>query len=464
MKIWARFILGFALLVAILLALRFSSYEPVGYSVSNYDTQQFVDASRIQFFSTRFFTSDRPATIALAYKLLGPADGYAITNLSSPGDFLSPSLAVQPGYGALTTLQNLLSIAGWLALAFVLFRNLRHPLPRLLGPALVLLFGFSPQAAEWNYVLMSEPISISLFILFLALSIELSASWPVVSPWLWAGWGAILVLWVFARDTNTYFLPVLLAGLAAFWWLSRGQNRKLRARGFWLLAAGLLMLFVVQTRAAQASGRWINPFFNNMLGHVFPNPEYLAFFEERGLPATEEVLALRDSPFTQLKFFDIPYLLDWTRQHGSSTYVAFIASHPGWAWQTFAAGTALSFTENTQPFFTRDEEVTPTWLVYLGDLLHPKDVSALFVVSAELVLLAYLSARSREPRTRAITLCLAVFCAGEIAMLFVSILGDAAGTVRHTIGSLIPLRLSVWLLLVFIFDAALVRPSQVSRR
>jgi hypothetical protein len=173
---------------------------------------------------------------------------------------------------------------------------------------------------------------------------------------------------------------------------------------------------------------------------------------------------LRDSPFTQLKFFDIPYLVDWTRQHGSGIYLAFIATHPGWALETFVAGTQVSFTENSQPFFTRNDEITPAWFVYLGDLMHPKDVSVVFVVLGELALFAYLATRARDPRLSGLAICLAVFFVGEMTMLFVSILGDAAGTVRHTIGSLIPLRLSMWMLLAFIFDAALVRPSQVSRR
>jgi hypothetical protein len=46
-----------------------------------------------------------------------------------------------------------------------------------------------------------------------------------------------------------------------------------------------------------------------------------------------------------------------------------------------------------------------------------------------------------------------------MATLFVSILGDASSIVRHTVGSLIPLRLSIWLLLAFILDFVLPQPS-----
>lgn len=466
MKTSPRQLLAFLLIVIFLLTLRLGSYEPAYRSVSNFDTQEFISAAKLPFFSARFFTSGRPTTMAFLYKALAPDQGYQVTNLSSPGDFINPPLAYQPGLGAISNVQTALSIAAWLGLAWVLFRNLRHQLPRLLGPFLVLFFGFTPQLAEWDYIAMSESVSVSVFILLLALSVELSAhlgrqgSAPVR---LWVGWFVTATLAVFARDSSAYFLLVLLA---AFFILLLGRRRifpKLQPRALWIALAALAILFFIQNQTAQASVRWVNPFFNNLLAHVFPDPEHLAFFKERGLPVTEEVLALQDSSFTQLKFFEIPYLVEWTRQHGASAYVSFIVTHPDWAWQTFVEGTRVSFTENIQPFFTRNEDVTPTWLVYLGDLLHPKDVSVLAVVSAELSLLAYLAWRSRGSSLSAIAACLIIFFIGELAMLFVSILGDASSIVRHTVGSLIPLRLSVWLLLVFIFDAALLSPSQVRR-
>jgi hypothetical protein len=355
----------------------------------------------------------------------------------------------------------------WLALAFVLFRNLRHPLVRLLAPLLVLFFGFSPQAAEWDYVLMSEPVSFSLFILFLAISIQLStrlASKTAPTAGLWTAWGTVAIVLAFARDTNAYFLLVLIAA-TAFFLLTRSRLApQFNSRPLLIAIAGLIALVLIQNQTAQASGRWINPFFNNLMAHVFTDSEHLVFFEQHGFPATDEVLALANTHFTQPAFFQIPYLMDWTRQHGAGTFISFIAAHPAWAWQTFANGTSLSFTENAQPFFTRNEEITPTWLVYIGDLLHPKDAGVLAVVVLELAILGYLAFLKRDPRVTALAVCLAVFFVGELAMLFVSILGDAAGIVRHTIGSLLPLRLSIWLLLVIIIDAALVHPPKVSRR
>lgn len=461
MKLSPRSLTVFALIALVFLGLRFQNYESLDRSVSNFDTQGYIQAGALPFFTSKFFTSGRPATIALLYKLARPPSGYQITNLSSPGDFLSPPLANQPGLGSVTVVQALIACLAWLLLAFVIFRNLRQTRIKILGTLLVLFFALVPQMAEWDYVLMSEPLSLSLFIGLLALSIEISvclATGPRklerLDAILLASWFAVAVLWVFARDTNAYMLLVVIGVLLLASIFHRRVKLRLPRRALLLLAGLLAVLFIVNSGTAQASVRWINPFFNNLLEHVLSDPEHLAFFEAHGFPATAEVLALKDSSYTQLKFFQIDYLVDWTKARGSSTYIQFIATHPAWAWQTIFFGSQLSFAENNQPFFIHNEDVTPGWLVYAGNLLHPKDESIFIIILLEFAVLAYLVARKADPRLVGLAACLAVFFVGELTMLAVSILGDASSVVRHTIGSLIPIRLTVWLLPPFILDAA----------
>ncbi len=449
----------FLLFVVIFLGLRLANYEPPNWSVSNFDTQEYIRVAHLPIFTSRFFTSNRTATIALMYKLAEPEGGYEVTNLSSPGDFLSPALTEQPGLGSVTKVQALVSVAAWILVAFVVFRNLTRPWSKIMGALLVLFFALSPQVAEWDYVLMSEPISLSLFIGLLALSIEVvlriansDGKFNRGDRVLLASWFVLAVLWVFARDTNAYMLAVIIGFVLLALIVGRKLRIRMPERDLLAVTALLAVLFLVNVRSAQASGRWINPFFNNLLEHVLSDPEHLAFFKARGFPATDEVLALKDSPYTQLKFFEIDYLLDWTQTRGTSTYIQFIIAHPGWAWQTLVDGTKASFAENNQPFFTRNEDVTPAWLVYLGDLLHPKDISVLAVVLLEFALLGYLTLRGSDHRLAGVTACLVLFFVGEFVMLSVSILGDASSVVRHTVGSLIPIRLSVWLLPPFILD------------
>lgn len=446
---------------AVLLSLRLGSYMPIDYSISTPDTSSFILAGQVPFFSPDFFTSDRPPTIALIYKSLEPDSGYHITALVSPAEDIYQPPAVQPGLDRVATVQGLLSIGSWLLLAVVVVRSLKNPGLQIIAGLLVLAFGFSPPSAEWSSVLLSEPLSLTLFVIMLAFSIELTSRLAKessdVGPWtkvIGGIWVLALVLWVFARDTNAYILLVFLFALLALLIL----RKRLTLAGLFsqraLIIAIVLLatLFVVNNRTSQQSGRWINPFFNNMLQNVFPYPDRVAFFEIKGMPITDEVWALRNSPGNEDGFFEIPELMDWTRKRGTATYMQFLLNYPGPTFERFFAGVELSFSENRQPFFIADDEKTTPAISYAGDLLHPKSSSVIWVVLVELAVFGFLAFHHRHPQSIFLFALFSVLFLGELLMLFVSIHGDALGVIRHGIGSVTPLRLSVWLLPPFILD------------
>lgn len=456
-------ILVFVLLVFLILGIRFNYYESLDRSVSGHDTERYTVSLDTPNFWRDLFTSNRQTTTTLVYKLLESQGGYKVTNLSSPGDFVQPPLVVQPGFDRITAFQSWLAIAAWISLALVVFRNLQNPAFKFLGAFLVLLFGFSPQVAEWDYVMLSEPISLSLFALLLAISIELAVrvsregkSLLPLTHGLMVGWFFVVAAWVFTRDSNAYLLPVLLATiLGLFAWKLIREKLPLRT----VAIAGVLMLiwFLAASNALQRSGRWENPFFNNLLVHILPNPQYTAFFHDRGMPLTYEVRALEGSPLTQLAFFQIDYLVDWVRENGTLTYTEFILTHPGWALETIWNNTEAAFGESTQPFFTRNPDITPDGLFYLGRLLHPVHSSVGAIAAIQIAVFAILAFRGQTAAPKAIAGLFIVFFIGECVMYAVSILGDASSIVRHTMGAVMPMRLSLWLLPPFILDAAFLR-------
>ncbi|MCL5429713.1 MAG: hypothetical protein M1347_07955 [Chloroflexi bacterium] len=457
-NIWLLIVL--VALVVVFLLIRVNAYEPIGYSISTYDTQAFITAGRVPFFSREFFTSDRPATISLFYKLLQPASGYQITAFASPAEDIYQPPAIQPGLQRVAFAQGLLSISAWLLLAVIVVRRLTNPGLKIIAGLLILAFGFSPTIAEWDAVLLSEPLSLTLFVILLAISIELAfrfaqqasaASWTKA---LFAFWGVVLLLWIFARDTNAYMLLIFIAALGVLLVLrwQRKFTGLLSTRALIVAIASLALLFVIHNFTLQQSGRWINPFFNNILHNVFPYPDRIAFFESKGMPITDEVWALRNSPGNEDGFFEIPELMSWTNIHGTSTYMQFLLAFPGWAFEKFFTGVETSFSENRQPFFFPNEYRTAPAISYIGDLLHPKSSSVIWIVLIELAVFGYLAFRRDKPPHIALFLLLATLFLGEILMLFVSIHGDALGTVRHAMGSVMPLRLSVWLFLPFILD------------
>src|SRR5919198_5526248 len=100
--------------------------------------------------SPDFFSELKPWAVPLLYKLL-------------------------PGTAAVSVpvAQLLISIAAWLVLAFAFGRCFTGRRLRLLATALVLAFSCSPLVAQWDGVLLSESLSLSLLALVLACALEL---------------------------------------------------------------------------------------------------------------------------------------------------------------------------------------------------------------------------------------------------------------------------------------------------
>ena len=444
---------------SLLLFVRFTAYEPIGNSISTYDTNAFIAAGHAPFPSPEFFISDRPATIGLFYKLLEPDGGYQVTALSSPAEDIYQSPAIQPGLEHVALAQGLLSISAWILLAFVVARKLENSGLQIVAVLLILAFGFSPAIAEWDSVLLSEPISLFLFVILLGVSIELvpRLTNPILhrlTTFLIVVWSLVLLLWVFARDTNAYVLLVLVATLLILlilrWRLKDPGFLSIRSISIFILAMSLL--FLIQSNTLQKSGRWINPFFNNILHNVMPYPDRVTFFENKGMPINDAVLALRNSPGNEDAFFEIPELMSWTTEHGTGTYIQFLLAFPAWTFDKFLAGVDISFSENRQPFFFPNEERTTPALAYVGDLLHPRSSSVIWFVLVELVVFGLLAVRSNQAVAISLFVLFTVLFIGEMLMLFISIHGDALGIVRHALGSVMPFRLSVWLLSLFIVD------------
>ncbi|MBN2500975.1 MAG: hypothetical protein JXB38_09385 [Anaerolineales bacterium] len=453
---WHSFVLILPLIAG--MGYRFSLHENPALSITNYDTIAYVGSGEIDFFSLDFFTSNRPATISLTYKLLEPKTEYQYTNLVSPAENIKSPKTYQPGFDRVAITQAIFSTLTWSLLAVVIYRQLRQPFLKLSGALLVLLFAFSPQLADWDSILMSESISISFYALVLALTLELTAKiaqvetgWDRSTKLLMAVWLLVVVFWIFARDTNAYMLLVFAVVLGLGLLIP-----KLRPHfnlSYTLVVVALLLgLFFFHNRTLFMSSRWINPFFNNLLRDVLPYADRTQFFTDNGMPLTDEMLGFVDGPGNQKGFFEIEPLVAWVNEKGSTTYLKFILSKPAVTWERFISKAALVFSENTQPFFIPDYEVTPRWVFFMGDLLHPKSNSV--YLAAALACLGFLISAHRSQSRALVGLAWigAFFLLGQLGLLFMSLMGDALGLVRHAMGTAIHLRLSLWVFSCFILD------------
>jgi hypothetical protein len=449
-----------AIVLAAGITFRVRAYGDPRLSVSTPDTDAFIRASQLPLLSWDFFTSNRPPTIALLYKLLEPRQGYEIANISDPAATGPVDKTLQPGLDRVVLAQMALSIFAWSSLAIAAARRLSHPLVRVLALSLILAFGFSPPLAEWDSVLMSESISFSLFALLLALTLEAAAALaghgdrPTAGTRaLLAAWLAALALWVFSRDSNAYVLPLTVVMIVAV--LIPGKLRRhLPSRD--LAAAALVVagLFAFHNLTLYASDRWINPFLNNLIYNVLRDENRIRFFQDRGMPLTVEVLSFRDSRGNEAGFLALPYFMEWVRDRGATTYTLFLINHWHWAVSTVLHNLEALFSENMQPYFHLTPQNLPGWSEPWGNMLHISS-SAPILLDPLLTLALVLVAMRRGSRGATICWSSIWLLLSEFVLLFVSYHGDSLGVIRHVLVAVVPLRLSTWILPLALLDTSL---------
>lgn len=451
-----------ALVLIVALAFRLVIYEDWGESIATSDTIAYVETSRLSFPGRgfAFFTSNRPATIALFYKLFEPEGGYQILRVSRPA-FTGTTLKLQqPTFTPLVLAQQWISVLAWSALAIATARRLKSTALKPLAALTILAFGYSPPLVEWNNVLMSEPLSFSLFALVLAVSFELADRLqrarfiPQTRNWLWSVlWLILITLWVFARDSNAYALPLVVLGIIGLL-LFPSYRKRLTFLGLMAIAVTLSILFLLHSRSLSKSDRWINPFFNNLIYRVFPFDRRVDFFSEHGMPITEELLALQESRGNEPRFWEMDKFMEWVWEEGQRTYMLFLLDTPRWAVQSLVGDLESLFSENRQPYFHEGYEEDPFWVVPLGNLLHMTSSGAGLLSLGMIIALLWHDLQSRlGDRGDLIVLVWLVLV--EWVILAVSYHGDSLGVVRHTLLGVMPVRLSLWLLGFFLTDRLL---------
>jgi len=451
-----------ATLIALAVLVRFLAFGDLQLSIANADTPNFIESSKISLPTWDFLTSNRPPTIALFYKILAPRSGYEIVYMSDYAISGTTDLVLNPGLHRVAIAQAAISMLCWLALAVVVARHVMNPVLKILAVLVIALFVLSPQLSDWDRVLMSESLSFSLFALLLALTIEMSIriaqdNNPLRTQTKILGglWLLTLIFWVFTRDSNSYLLPITMAMMILPILIPK-VRRHITTRALTLLFIVLGLLFIFHNATLNQSDRWVNPFLNNLIRNVLPNQDRVAFFQSRGMPVGEEILALQTSRGNERGFYEFPDFMEWAYERGPSTYTLFLLSEPGWTLSTFAGNVDYLFSENTQPYFHTPSSSGLRWISAIGDILHSMAGSTLLI--AVLLTLAYLATAvlQRDPKSLALSWTFIWMLLAALAMFFVSFHGDSLAWIRHTLVAVLPLRLSVWLLSLFLADQVIV--------
>ena len=108
--------------------------------------------------------------------------------------------------GGRVALQIVIGVACWITLAVQVGRVLQVRIVRVVAQAVILLISLCAPVLQWNRIILSESLSISLAVLLLATSLALARRMDIraLSVFL-----VVAVLWTFTRQVQAFFVAVL---------------------------------------------------------------------------------------------------------------------------------------------------------------------------------------------------------------------------------------------------------------
>jgi hypothetical protein len=307
------------------------------------DTTSYREVASHSLLSLDFWAGARAWTLPLLYKI------------------------APDGASGQASAQFVVSVVCWSLLAAAVARCLRAGVYRYLAFAVVLLFSVALPIVQWDRILISESLSISLTALVLAAWLELvRAPRPVTV----VGVLVVSVLWVFARDSNG-IVALCIVPLVLVWALWRpGPLGRVWVLG---LAGGLaatfaLSLLATGTEAAQLR-RTERPILHVIGRRVLADPSETRWFRQHGMPKPPPRVVKYRRSLAGIVEGTIPSdpatdrFLDWARRHGRGVLARYLAAHP---WQTvrqtfdhrrrLLSGVTVGYLSPNQP------RVLPGWL------------------------------------------------------------------------------------------------------
>ncbi len=226
---------------------------------------------------------------------------------------------------AIAGFQSGVSMLTWVGLALAVAKSAPNKSGQALMFAIVLAFSLEGAILLWDWVILSESLSGSIFVLYL-------------TGWLWffrqAKWDwrpAIFtlttgVLWMFTRDTNALLnlaLALLIFGLALF-------TKKWR---YTIFTAVFMLAYLISAQLAEIGGRWIGPNLSVIGTRILPDNDAQQFYIDQGMPVSAALLAFtgKKAGPVDAGFSDDPALIpfnEWHRANGKPVYVKFLLQTP----------------------------------------------------------------------------------------------------------------------------------------
>jgi len=425
----------FGLLVLLYVGLRLAAYLPSSARAFP-DSGTYLHVAGQPLISGEFLAGWRGWTVPLLYKLLPDSDSVR------------------------TAAQLTISIVCWLSLAAVTAWCVQRRALRLVAFCLVLLFSLSVWITQWDSLVLSESLAVSLTAAVLAAWL---AFVRLPGPWTVAGVLVTTLLWSFARDSDAY-VAVLVLPFVLAWIAFRGV-----ARDRLVLALGLAAVFgvfLLSLDRPSAQPRWERALHSVIGVRVLEDEGELRYFRDRGMPVTPRLRALAGEPLGLSDYkplVDGPRLAayrEWVLDRGRRTLATYLLIHPDRALAPAVShpDTLFAIAAPADPLgeplaYYRAQGTDPLLPAPLGSVVYPSTFAALVawlgVVIAAACALAWLGA------TRSIWLVPAIALFLQIPHAALVWHGDPNEIPRHALLVGVLTRLSLLLLSIFLIDALL---------
>jgi hypothetical protein len=278
------------------------------------DTASYTTVAGHPLWSTGFWAGQRPPLVPLVMKLVGSNTGFV-------------------------AFQCLVAVAAWGFLALTVGRLVAPGWRQLVAVWIVLGFATSTPVILWNRSVLSESLSMSILALLMATTIGAARDlrWPRLVA-------LVAAALAFAATRDAQVWTVALLGLAV---AIVGLATIIRKRRFPVklgaLAAGLLVVAALTGWVVVHTGRTRANVANVLYVRIFPFPDRVAWFAHHGMPAAAAIdrsmaTTAPPTPGAAKVFWTAdpkfaPHeaaLQRWIVNHGESTYLWWLVSHPAY--------------------------------------------------------------------------------------------------------------------------------------
>ena len=445
----------FVILTALFILYKWAVYnlDAIG---TYFDTTSYAMVADVPLLDKRFWLRERPFTIPLFYKLLGVRGEL----------YLLPSKVFE----WITHFQLIISIVSWIVLGLAVAKAMRGKWVKTAAYTTVLLFAGAIDLSQWDRLLLSESLSLSLFALFLALFIlgfqYWERLWRAKSPkreMMLILFLLVTTLYAFTRDVNAYFVFFATIIIAVYsWFRLRGLKTLRIALSIVVL---LFMIFLAQLVSSDVGHRWFGPFRNVFFARILPTDQAMEYFLDAGLP-------LEAQERTQLKGYDRVQFMEvfsspsyqavneWLMENGRSVYLAYLLNDPI-ASLTAPVQDIVHLVSPDSTEYRKPIKDTPGWLISLSRILFPR--SLLIALLLPLISGALILFTAGRQTLQAWWIVPYLLLLTVYPLMFIVFHGDAIELERHALQISMQVRLAGWMLLLALVDviASKMRYSKV---